>query len=162
MLELQGGLPTGLEALRPSEPRYSPDKATPIYYTKNGSFASGSSKMWCVSSHFHRRGGGICRAVGELHRLGEVSLAPSGGRSAKWSGLHRLSPPPWPSTPRVDMCPRSHGPNRHKTWPWGLAHLVHVSNIPRGDDDFDIWSTLLYHPLKCSNLVPKFLKSNKH
>jgi hypothetical protein len=33
---------------------------------------------------------------------------------------------------------------------------------PRGDDDFVIWSTSPYHPLKCSNLVPKFLKSNKH
>jgi hypothetical protein len=30
----------------------------------------------------------------------------------------------------------------------------------RGDDDFDIWSTSLCHPLKWSNLVPKFLKSN--
>jgi hypothetical protein len=33
---------------------------------------------------------------------------------------------------------------------------------PRGDDDFDIWSTLFCHLLKCSNLVPKFLKSNEH
>jgi hypothetical protein len=56
--------------------------------------------------------GGIYRAVAELHLLGEVGLAPSGGRSAKprdwpagWSGFHRLSPPPWPSTPRVDTCP---------------------------------------------------------
>jgi hypothetical protein len=35
--------------------------------------------------------------MGELHRLGEVGLVPSGGQSAKphgqpagWSGLHRL------------------------------------------------------------------------
>jgi hypothetical protein len=28
----------------------------PSYYTKNGIFASGISKIWCVSSHFHRRG----------------------------------------------------------------------------------------------------------
>jgi hypothetical protein len=47
---------TGREALRPSEPCHSPNKATPSYYTKNGSFASGISKMWWVSSHFHRRG----------------------------------------------------------------------------------------------------------
>jgi hypothetical protein len=33
---------------------------------------------------------------------------------------------------------------------------------PRGDDDFDIWSTLPCYALKCSNLVPKSLKSNKH
>jgi hypothetical protein len=68
-----------------------------------------------VSSHFHHRGG-IYRVVGELHQLGEVGMAPSGGWSVGWSSLHRLSPPPWPSTPRVDTCPRSHGPNRHKTW----------------------------------------------
>jgi hypothetical protein len=45
VLELQGGLPTGQEALRPSEPQHSPDKATPSYYTKNGSFSSGISKI---------------------------------------------------------------------------------------------------------------------
>jgi hypothetical protein len=68
--------------------------------------------------------GGIYRAMEELHFLGEVDLAPSGGRSAKprgqsirWSGLHRLSLLPWPPTPHVYMCPRSRGPNRHKTWP---------------------------------------------
>jgi hypothetical protein len=40
-LELRGGFPTGQEALQPSEPRHSPNKATPSYYTKNESFASG-------------------------------------------------------------------------------------------------------------------------
>jgi hypothetical protein len=53
VLELQGGLPTGREALRPSEPHHSPDKATPSYYTKNENFASGISKMW---SSFTGRG----------------------------------------------------------------------------------------------------------
>jgi hypothetical protein len=66
-------------------------------------------------------GRGIYRAVGELHRLGEVGLAPSGGRPAGWSSLHQLSPPPWPSTLHVDTCPRSRGPNRHKTWPAGYG-----------------------------------------
>jgi hypothetical protein len=42
-LELRGGLPTGWEALRPSEPHHSPGKAMPSYYTKNESFASGIS-----------------------------------------------------------------------------------------------------------------------
>jgi hypothetical protein len=46
--ELRGGLPIGQEAFRPSEPYHSPDKATPIYYTKNVSFTSGISKVWCV------------------------------------------------------------------------------------------------------------------
>jgi hypothetical protein len=39
-LKLRGGLPTGREALQPSEPRHSPDKATSSYYTKNASFAT--------------------------------------------------------------------------------------------------------------------------
>jgi hypothetical protein len=50
------------------------------------------------------------------------------------------------------------GPLQRRVWPARYMCQVH----PRGDDDFDIWLTLLCHPLKCSNLVPKFLKSNKH
>jgi hypothetical protein len=34
--------------LRPLEPRHSADKATPSYYTKNESFQSRISKVWCV------------------------------------------------------------------------------------------------------------------
>jgi hypothetical protein len=48
VLELRGGLPIGREALRPSEPRHSPNKVTHSYHTKKESFASGISKMWCV------------------------------------------------------------------------------------------------------------------
>jgi hypothetical protein len=44
----------------------------------------------------------------------------------------------------------------------GFDHLVHMSNTPCGDAHFDIWSTSLCNPMKCSNLVPKFLKSIKH
>jgi hypothetical protein len=51
-LELRGGLWTGREALRSSEPHHFNDKATPRYYTKIGSFASGISKMWCMCSSF--------------------------------------------------------------------------------------------------------------
>jgi hypothetical protein len=105
-------------------------------------------------------------------------LAPGGGWLAKprgwpaeWSTLHRLSPPTWASPPRVDCGKQGAGRiASNPGWPadpwahsaWGLAHLVHVSNTPHGDDDFDIWSTLLCYPLKCSNLVPKLLKSNKY
>jgi hypothetical protein len=64
-LELRGGLQTGREALRLSTPHHYLDKAMPIYYTKNESFASGISKMWCVSPFPPQ--GGIYRAVGELH-----------------------------------------------------------------------------------------------
>jgi hypothetical protein len=38
-----------------------------------------------------------------------------------WFGLHRLSPPPWPSPYRVDMCAGSHGPNQQKAWLAGLG-----------------------------------------
>jgi hypothetical protein len=47
-LKLRGGLQTGREVLRPSEPHHSPNKAMPSYYTKNESFARGISKMCCV------------------------------------------------------------------------------------------------------------------
>jgi hypothetical protein len=50
------------------------------------------------------------------------------------------------------------GPTQANVWPTWSTCQIH----PRGDDDFDIWSTSLCHPLKCSNLVHKFLKSNKH
>jgi hypothetical protein len=50
------------------------------------------------------------------------------------------------------------GLNRSRVWITWSTCQIH----PRGDDDFDIWSTLLCHPLKGSNLVPKFMKSNKH
>jgi hypothetical protein len=72
--------------------------------------------MWCVYSDFHREEG-ICRVMGELHRLG-----------AMWPAdrVERL-PPPWPSSSRVDTCPGSLRPNRLKTWPvgqgiWPIGH----------------------------------------
>jgi hypothetical protein len=49
-------------------------------------------------------------------------------------------------------------PTRPSVWPtWSMCQIH-----PCDDDDFDIWSTSLFHPLKCSNLVPKFLKSHKY
>jgi hypothetical protein len=52
-LDLRGGLLIGREALRPSDPRHSPEKAMPSYYTKNESFASAISNVCCVCSDFH-------------------------------------------------------------------------------------------------------------
>jgi hypothetical protein len=49
-------------------------------------------------------------------------------------------------------------PTRPEVWPTQSMCQIH----PHGDDDFDIWSTSLCHPLKYSNLVPKFQKTNKH
>jgi hypothetical protein len=46
------------------------------------------------------------------------------------------------------------GTTRPGVWPNWSTCQTH----PCGDDDFDIWSTSLCHPLKCSNLIPKFLK----
>jgi hypothetical protein len=123
-LELWGGLPTGREAVRPSDPRHSPDRATPSNYTKNESSTSRISKIWCVS--WFPPVGGIYRVVEELHRLGWGSNSPSGGRVAKARGrpanefgLHWLSSPPWPSPIRVDTCPWSFGLNWHKSWSAG-------------------------------------------
>jgi hypothetical protein len=47
-------------------------------------------------------------------------------RPRSWAGR----PTPWPTRPGVWL-----------TWSTCQIH-------PRGDDDFDIWSTSLYHPLK--------------
>jgi hypothetical protein len=128
---------------------------------------------------------GIYRVVGELHRLGEVGLAPSGGRSAKphdrsvgWSGIHQLSPPPWLSS-HVDTCPWSHSPNRQKTWPasWplvpfslGLAQSVHVLNwrTREGDQRGGEWETIkiprgnLAYILKLSWHVSVLTQSRPH
>jgi hypothetical protein len=123
--------------------------------------------------------GGIYRSEWDLHRLGEVGLVLGGGRPAEWNGLHRLSPLTQASPPCVDMWQPSFGSNRLKPWPtdqgvgptgqplgplglgpgptWSMCEIH-----PRVDDNFDIWSTSPCHPLKCSNFVPTFLKSNKH
>jgi hypothetical protein len=133
--------------------------------------------VWCVD--FHREGG-IYKGEWDHHRLGELGLAPGGGRPAKphswptgWSGIHRLgfsSCRCMTTKARAEPCqtlvgrPRSWdgwptpGPTRPRVWPTWSTCQIH----PRGDVDFDMWSNSLCHPLKCSNLVPKFLKSNKH
>jgi hypothetical protein len=79
-----------------------------------------------------------CRRVATKNRA-KLAQTLAGGPSS-WAG----QPTPRPTQPGVWL-----------TWSTCQIH-------PRGDDDFDIWSILLYHPLKCSNLAPKFLKSNKH
>jgi hypothetical protein len=50
------------------------------------------------------------------------------------------------------------GPTMPGVWPTWATCQIH----PHGDEDFDNWLTSLCHPLKCSNLVAKFLKSNKN
>jgi hypothetical protein len=68
--------------------------------------------------------GGIYRGECDLHQLGEVILAPGGGRSAKprgqpagWSGLHQLSPSTRASPSHVDAWQPKLGPNHLKPWP---------------------------------------------
>jgi hypothetical protein len=65
------------------------------------------------------------------------------------------APVGWPRSWDGQPAPRSTSPGVWPTWSTCQIH-------PRGDVHFDIWSTSLYNPLKCSNLVPKFLKSSKH
>jgi hypothetical protein len=92
------------------------------------------------------------------------------GSQATWPASQVEQTPPTISMARAELPqtlasqPRSWAgqltprPTRHRVWPTWSTCQIH----PHGDDDFDIWSTSLCHPLKCSNLVPKFLKSNKH
>jgi hypothetical protein len=112
---------TGQEALRPSEPCHSLDNATPSYYTKNGSFACGISKMSyvCRLSPI----GVFIGPWGSSTDLAEaVTRQVTTGRPSHMAGqpmslasndfLHRHSLPL--------------GPNRHKGWPAGhpLSPLV--------------------------------------
>jgi hypothetical protein len=76
---------------------------------------------------FHHEGA-ICWGEWDLHRHGEISLAPGGSRPAKPRGrlaLVERCPPTQDSPPQVDAWQPRFGPNNHK---------------PRlaGDDDFDI------------------------
>jgi hypothetical protein len=61
----------------------------------------------------------------------------------------------WPRSWASQPAPRPTCPRVWCTWSTWQIH-------PRGDSHFDIWLTSLCNPLKCSYLVPKFLKSNKH
>jgi hypothetical protein len=118
--ELRGGLPTEREALRPSEPRHSPDKATPSCYTKNESFPNGISKVWCVCSDFHRRGvfiglwGSSTDLSGAVpHQVAaDLAMWPAGW--VEWLPLPSSTFLAIPFC--VETCPQSYGPNRLKTW----------------------------------------------
>jgi hypothetical protein len=59
MLELLVGLVTGREALWPSEPHHSPDKAIPSYYSMKESFCKWNLQKCDVCVDFHRWGGGV-------------------------------------------------------------------------------------------------------
>jgi hypothetical protein len=127
--------------------------------------------VWCFN--FHREGG-IYRGEWDLHRLGGVSLAPGRGRVAKPRGrlaggaastdsgfsssCRHVATKAWAEPPQTLVGRPTPGTTRPGVWPTRSMCQIH----PLGDDDFEIWSTSLCHPLKCSNLVPKFLKSNKH
>jgi hypothetical protein len=104
----------------------------------------------------------------EAERPIQMAGQPSGATStdsAFSSSCRRVAAKAWAEPPQtLASWPRSWagrpapGPTQPGVWPTRSTCQIH----PRGDDDFDIWSTSLCHPLKCSNLVPKFLKSNKH
>jgi hypothetical protein len=156
-----------------STPLSTPDRASPMLLLLNQSLYKWrtTGRVWCVNFHHE---GGIYRGEWDLHWLGEVGLTPSGGRSAKprgrpvgWSGFHRLgfssscrrlAPKAWVKPPQTLAGRPTPIPTQPAVWPTWSTCQIHL----RGDDDFDIWSTSLCHPLKWSNLVPMFLKSNKH
>jgi hypothetical protein len=72
-----------------------------------------------VCSDFHLRGVFIGPWESSTDLAEAVTHQVVVGRLVRWNGFHYLSPSPWPSSSRVDMCSRSHGPNRLKTWPAG-------------------------------------------
>jgi hypothetical protein len=115
-LELRGGLPIGREALRHSEPHHSSDEVTPNYYTKNESFISGISKMWCVcvSTFTMRRVFiGVNRTPTDLDKSVWARWWP-GGQAAWPTGRVDRPPPTRASPPCVDVWQPRLGPNRFK------------------------------------------------
>jgi hypothetical protein len=136
------------------------------------------SRMWCVD--FHREGVfiGVNWTSTKLERsvwchveVGWPShmAGRSGGAAPTDSAFSSLCrrvvtkaqakpPQTLAGRPRSWVNRPTPGPTQPRVWrTWSMCQIQ-----PRGDDDFDIWSTSLCHPLKCSNLVPNFLKSNKH
>jgi hypothetical protein len=84
-----------------------------------------------------------------------------GGASSNDSAFYScrcMATKAWAKPPQTLAGRPAPWPTRLRVWSTWSTCQIH----PRGDYDFDIWSTSLCHPLKCSNFVPMFLKSNKH
>jgi hypothetical protein len=125
-----------------------------------------TSRVWYLDFHHD---GGIYRGDWDLHRLGEDSFVSGGGRpggaASTESGFSsscicvatkaQAGPPQ-----TLARRPRSWAgqpaplPTQPGVWPTWSTCQIH----PRDDDDFDIWSTSICHPMKCSNLVPAEIK----
>jgi hypothetical protein len=124
-----------------------------VFIRVNGTSTNRERSIWCPvvagwPSHVVGRSGGAastdsgfsssCRCVAtKAWAEPPQTLA---GQARSWAG--RPAP----------------GPTRPSVWPTWSTCQIH----PCGDDGFDIWSTSLCHPLKCYNLVLRFLKLNKH
>jgi hypothetical protein len=120
-----------------------------VFIWVNGTSTDLERSVWCQVVDEHPRhvagqlGGvastnsgfsSLCRRVATKARAKPPQTL--AGRQRTWTGR----PTPRPTRPGV--------------WPtWSICQIH-----PHDDDDFDIWSTSLCHLLKCSNLVPKFLK----
>jgi hypothetical protein len=136
-----------------------------------------TSRVWCINFPHERVFKGVNGTSTDLDQLGwrqaegrqpshmaDRSGGPASTDSAFSSSCRRVAikaraeqPQTLAGRPRNWAGRSTHGPTRPGVWPtWSMCQ-----KHPRGDDDFDIWSTSLSHPLKCSNSVPKFLKSNK-
>jgi hypothetical protein len=140
--------------------------------------------MVCVCSHFHQKGVFVGLWGSSTDLVEVVTRQLAAGRPTTWP-TDRVERLPLPfsitmtflfSCRHVSMKSRAEStldltvqPGSWACWPtprpvwlvvWPTQSTCQIH--PRGDDDFDIWPTSLCHPLKCSNLVPKFLKSDKH
>jgi hypothetical protein len=136
----------------------TPDRASPALLLLNRNLYKWrtTKRVWCVDFHCE---GGIHRYEWDLHRLGEVGLVPGGGRPG---GVASTDSGFSFSCRHVSTKAQAELSQILADWPapgptWSMCQIH-----PHGDDDFDIWSTSLCQPLQCSNLLPKFLKSNKH
>jgi hypothetical protein len=131
--------------------------------------------VWCLN--FHREGVFIGVNGPPPTWRGRFGARWRSGGQAKWpadrverspptfstdsafsSSCRRVATNAWTKPPQTLVGRLAPGPTWPGVWPTWSTCQIH----PRGDDDFDILSTSLCHPLKYSNLVPKFLKSNKH
>jgi hypothetical protein len=162
-----------LELGRRLDSTLSPDRASPALLLLNQNLYKWRNTKWVWCVNFHREGLfiGVNGTSTDLersvwrqvvadqpsHMAGQPGEAASTD-SGFFSSCRHVATKAQGEPPQTLAGRPAPGPTWPRVWPTWSMSQIH----PRGDDDFDICSTSLCHPMKCSNLVPKFLKSNKH
>jgi hypothetical protein len=158
----------------------TPDRASSVLLLQNQNLYKWrtTSSVWCVDFHCEGVFIGVNGTSTDLKMLvwcqvvvgrpsnvasqsgGAVSTDSSVSSSCRCMASKAQAEPTQTLAGRPRSCTgrSTPGSTQPVVWPtWSTCQIP-----PHGDDDFVIWSTSLCHPLKCSNLVPKLLKSNKH